>query len=1041
MALNVRGSDSLWWKTGIDLGGLKKGTKEAKGILASFARKISAMDIFAAISAGAALHIRKAIKETTKLAARYETLGVVMLTVGNNAGYASEEMRGFQKDLEKTGITMIQARQNLIRMNQAQMDLTKSSELARVAQDAAVIGNINSSDAFERLIFGIQSANIRVLRHIGINVRFQDAYQKTADVLGVAKDSFTEAERAEIRLNVVLEAGTRIAGSYEAAMDTAAKKALSLERHVENLKLKLGQTFVPLYGEIIDQITVSMKGLNEELTLNETTIESWGETLQLVFIDIEIKVIELLMRFAKLHGGIALMTEAVIPDKSTFEAFKENLKFRTGVLKAQWQEFKSLLKLDFKKAELPPFPSAKKSDITGHRPDNLASSKAAEDLNTLTEIRNNLELKKLEILKAQTPEAKALVKIEEDAREKLILDKQKEIKAEETLLAIEKERFQYQKDFNAELQAGLDEWVIKSQELFAEEREANESFSAKQRIKIMEELEEDRKKLRERKKGEEKKLLDTLLKDYRNFNKEKLSDYRKTIEASLLLTSLNDETEKLLREELRDIDKEIFDDRIQSIKEIGNALQSLGSIINNFDSNLGALISDVGGLSTDITQIMTATTVWGEVGSALSIASSLDKWAKKLSEYLVKVQETTKGKDEFSLYWEGWDEFTKAQREFQISITKGMEKIRWMEKLITYMETRRGDIWEESTGLERIQISRDIRQQINRLNEYITSTTPESIADSIVEGFRQGFESAADFADTFENLMSKSIVDAFTRTITTQMIADWYDQFALLSEGGLTVEEIEALRFDFKLLAEGARRKWADITKIMEQAGLSFPGEDITKKTGISGAIAGITERTAGLLEGQFNAMRINTVKILNQLTSSKDGKLEWILNAAREVRDNTYINKEIWKQLILTKDNVLVPSLNASREIRDNTYVNTEIWKQLILTKDNVLVPSLNAFKEIRDQSYYLDDIFSITGSSLNALREIRDQSYFLGDIFKKTDSMNDSLSVIMSTALDNLNANVRTADNTKDAIIHLRSIDGKLSAPTSAMLRGMGG
>jgi len=257
----VKGENSLFWGTGLDTTGLEKGAKKAHGILADFRNKISKMDVFAVLSAAATHYTKKIMVESTKLAARYETLGAVIATVGDNAGYSADRMAKLQKSVEITGITMIQARQNLIRMAQAQLDMTKASELARVAQDAAVIGNVNSSEAFERVIHGITTGMPRVLRQIGIVVDFQHAYEEAAEAVGKSAEDFTMMEKTQIRMNAVLEAGTRIAGSYEAAMDTAGKKALSLARYVENIKVQLGMFFQPAYIKSIDFATAALSKL------------------------------------------------------------------------------------------------------------------------------------------------------------------------------------------------------------------------------------------------------------------------------------------------------------------------------------------------------------------------------------------------------------------------------------------------------------------------------------------------------------------------------------------------------------------------------------------------------------------------------------------------------------------------------------------------------------------------------------------------------------------------------------------------------------
>ena len=213
----------------------RKTEKATESVTSGFNKLRAA--VLAVAASYAALKLAQYIREATMLAARYETLGVVMRVVGNNAGYTGAQMEKFSQGLQRAGISMTSARTVLTRMVQAQLGLAESSKLARIAQDAAVIGNINSSAAFERLIYGIQSAQTEMLRTIGINVNFEKSYQAVAVATGRVTASFSEAEKAQIRMNVVMKAGERIAGTYEAAMTTAGKQVLSLERYTENLKV------------------------------------------------------------------------------------------------------------------------------------------------------------------------------------------------------------------------------------------------------------------------------------------------------------------------------------------------------------------------------------------------------------------------------------------------------------------------------------------------------------------------------------------------------------------------------------------------------------------------------------------------------------------------------------------------------------------------------------------------------------------------------------------------------------------------------------
>ena len=207
--------------------------------------------------AGAAL-----ITKTTLLAARVETLGVVMQQVGKNAGFSAGEMAGFEKGVRDMGITTQVARSSLVRLIQANIDLSKASGLARTAQDAAVIAGINSSEAFERIVHGINTLNPRVLKTMGLTISLEQAYAKYADTMGITTNEIDIMTKKQIAVNEVLEAGTRIAGAYEAAMDTAGKRMTSIARHAEEAQVAFGEAFLPAFVLVIDATTAAFKAFN-----------------------------------------------------------------------------------------------------------------------------------------------------------------------------------------------------------------------------------------------------------------------------------------------------------------------------------------------------------------------------------------------------------------------------------------------------------------------------------------------------------------------------------------------------------------------------------------------------------------------------------------------------------------------------------------------------------------------------------------------------------------------------------------------------------
>lgn len=203
-------------------------------------------------------------------AAKYETMGVVLRVLGENLGYTNSQMQGFATGLQKTGISMTESQQSLAKLAAAHIDLSKSAELARVAQDAAVIAGVNSSEAFGRIVQGIATGQTILLHHMGLMVDLEGEYKRGAEAMGLTSNELTKMEKHHIALNAVLEEGKTRQGVYSEAMETAGKQITSFSRYLDDFQVKFGTAFNGTTTAVVKEASLTMKDLQDEISRPES---------------------------------------------------------------------------------------------------------------------------------------------------------------------------------------------------------------------------------------------------------------------------------------------------------------------------------------------------------------------------------------------------------------------------------------------------------------------------------------------------------------------------------------------------------------------------------------------------------------------------------------------------------------------------------------------------------------------------------------------------------------------------------------------------
>src|SRR5580693_3748767 len=245
--------------------------------------------------------------EAFKTAARVGEMDASLRALAKANGLSYDEMQKSVAAIRKQGIEAGTAQQLVAQFARNQLDLGKSTDLARVAQDAAVISGRNSTEVLGDLVHGITTQNSQVLRNAGLNVQAGQAVDKYAKSIGKATKDLTDAERSQAVLNAVLESGKTVAGAYAEAMTEPGKVLRSFARVADDIKISVGQGLLQAFGPVILQGYELAKALSAALAP--------GGALAPIFDAIGVAVGQLVAPLAGMITQWAKWIEALKPEQ------------------------------------------------------------------------------------------------------------------------------------------------------------------------------------------------------------------------------------------------------------------------------------------------------------------------------------------------------------------------------------------------------------------------------------------------------------------------------------------------------------------------------------------------------------------------------------------------------------------------------------------------------------------------------------------------------------------------------------------------------
>jgi hypothetical protein len=178
---------------------------------------------------------------------------------------------------------------------------------------------------------------------------------------------------------------------------------------------------------------------------------------------------------------------------------------------------------------------------------------------------------------------------------------------------------------------------------------------------------------------------------------------------------------------------------------------------------------------------------------------------------------------------------------------------------------RAKDLFEQLQKLKQEGV--DIDQQLVDLKEKaaetFTGTTAAAITDALAQGFADGKRFPADFAGDFEDMLRAAIINSLKFKYLEGPVKDLFDQFAASTESGgqLTKQEIEDLRNKYNAIIKNAGAQFDQLQQI---AGLNFASTSTTQQNTLTGAFRTMSEDTGNLLAGQFGAVRIAQLQLVD---------------------------------------------------------------------------------------------------------------------------------------------------------------------------------
>ena len=255
-------------------------TQQLANASAKLQRSMVALGAVSAIATGAIIAFGV---KSFNAAARVDELDVAMNAVGKSTGLGYQALAETADAVKGMGIEMEIAQKSALTFAQNNLKLSYASELARAAQDLAVISGQNSTDTFNRLTYAVITGRSEVLKTVGIQKSAGQMYESYAKSINKSAKELTFQEKQQAVATGALAEAAKVAGTYEAAMKTPGKVLRSFARIINEIQVAIGKSLLTGFGPLIYSAYEMVKSFSKALEKTrtfQTVIKATGMVLE-----------------------------------------------------------------------------------------------------------------------------------------------------------------------------------------------------------------------------------------------------------------------------------------------------------------------------------------------------------------------------------------------------------------------------------------------------------------------------------------------------------------------------------------------------------------------------------------------------------------------------------------------------------------------------------------------------------------------------------------------------------------------------------------